>query len=169
LAGVLATVLATGAFGAVLCRGALFRAALFGAALAAILEAEFFAPVAFAPVLVAFGGIALLLFFEDLAAVVALAALRDVRARLLEALRLPAAPFFEVLEVLFLRVFCDTACARNCHAPVRCFFAETLQLNSKRVNAADRFSSEFAEYSTFSAKINDLAVFRAVFKRVGRY
>jgi hypothetical protein len=38
-----------------------------------------------------------------------------------------------------------------------------------RVNAADRFSSEFAEYSTFSAKINDLAVFGAVFKRVARY
>jgi hypothetical protein len=38
-----------------------------------------------------------------------------------------------------------------------------------RVNAADRFSSEFAEYSAFSAKINDLAVFRAVFKRVRRY
>jgi len=26
------------------------------------------------------------------------------------------------LEALFLRVFCDTACARNCHAPVRCFY-----------------------------------------------
>jgi hypothetical protein len=88
--------------------------------LAATFEAEFFAAVAFAPVLAVFEGIALL-FLEDLAAVVALAAVREVRERLLEALRLPAAPFFDGLEVLFLRVFCDTACARNCHAPVRCF------------------------------------------------
>jgi len=41
-------------------------------------------------------------------------------ARLLDALRLAAADFLD-LEVLLLRVFCDTACARNCHAPVRCF------------------------------------------------
>jgi hypothetical protein len=40
----------------------------------------------------------------------------------LVALRLAAAAFFEVFETLFLRVFCDTACARNCHAPVRCFY-----------------------------------------------
>src|ERR1700760_4699240 len=39
------------------------------------------------------------------------------------------------------------------------FFAETLLTGSMRLT----FSSEFAEYSTFSAKINDLAVFRAVF------
>src|SRR5689334_17702637 len=32
-----------------------------------------------------------------------------------------------------------------------------------RVNAADRFSSECAQYSTFSAKINDLADFRQGF------
>src|SRR5262249_60185534 len=70
--------------------------------------------------------------------------------------------FFDGLEVLFLRVFCDTACARNCHAPVRCFSRKP----SRRVKAADRFSSECAQYSTFSAKINDLAVFRPVF---GRY
>jgi len=46
----------------------------------------------------------------------------DVRARLLEAPRLTtAAAFLDVFEVLLVRVFCDTACARNCHAPVRCF------------------------------------------------
>jgi hypothetical protein len=43
------------------------------------------------------------------------------------------------------------------------FFAETLRFSLGRVNAADRFSSECAQYSTFSAKINDLADFRAVF------
>ena len=85
---------------------------MFAGALAATFE-----PVAFAAVLAVFWGIALL-FLEDLAAVVALGA---VRARLLDALRLAAAAFFDGLDVLFLRVFCDTACARNCHAPVRCF------------------------------------------------
>jgi hypothetical protein len=49
------------------------------------------------------------------------------------------------------------------------FFRGNPPVELRKVNAADRFSSEFAEYSTFSAKINDLAVFRAVFKRVGRY
>jgi len=61
------------------------------------------------------------LFFEDFAAEAFLAVrvfLREARARLLVALRLAAAAFFETLETLFLRVFCDTACARNCHAPV---------------------------------------------------
>jgi hypothetical protein len=89
-------------------------------------------------------GISLLLFFEDFAAetlVAFLVSLREVRARLLVALRLTAAAFLEAfdiealeaegldtealdteaLETLFLRVFCDTACARNCHAPVGCF------------------------------------------------
>jgi len=66
---------------------------------------------------------------EDLAAVVALA---GVRARLLDALRLAAAAFFDGLDVLFLRVFCDTACARNRRAPVRCFRGNPL----RRVNAA---------------------------------
>jgi len=64
------------------------------------------------------------LFFEDLAAEALVAvrlSLGEVRARLLVAPRLAAAAFFESLETLFLRVFCDTACARNCHAPVRCF------------------------------------------------
>jgi hypothetical protein len=106
--------------------------AVLGAALAAVFEAVAFEPVAFAAVLevevlevevlAVLDGIALLLFFEDFAAVAALPADRESRARLLDALRLAAAAFFEGLEVLFLRVFCDTACARNCHAPVRWFF-----------------------------------------------
>jgi hypothetical protein len=83
-------------------------------------------PDAFAPVFAVLFGIALLLFFEDLAAEV-LAAVRvsltGARARLLLALRLGAVAFLETLEALFLRVFCDTACARNCHAPV-CFSRE---------------------------------------------
>jgi hypothetical protein len=71
-------------------------------------------------------GIALLLFFEDLPAEaldteVLEALLREVLARLLVAPRLAAGAFFEfeLLETLFLRVFCDTACARNRRAPVR--------------------------------------------------
>ena len=61
-----------------------------------------------------------LLFFEDLVADAALwAALAGARARLLDALRWDAAVFLVSLEALGLRVFCDTACARNCHAPVR--------------------------------------------------
>jgi hypothetical protein len=68
-------------------------------------------------------GIALLLFFEDLPAEAFEAPLREVLARLLVAPRLAADAFFELLfellETLFLRVFCDTACARNRRAPVR--------------------------------------------------
>src|SRR6266571_5122632 len=84
-------------------------ATVFGAALAAVFAVLF--------------GIALLLFFEDLAAEALDAfrlSLREDRARLLVAPRLAAAAPFGLLEALFLRVFCDTACARNCHAPVRC-------------------------------------------------
>jgi hypothetical protein len=93
-------------------------------------------------------GIALLLFFEDLAEALLVealavellavelldvdvldAALTEVWARPLVAPRLAADGFFELLfepllellETLFLRVFCDTACARNRRAPVRCF------------------------------------------------
>jgi hypothetical protein len=101
----------------------------FGAVLAAAFEAVAFEPAAFAEVLAVFKGIALLLFFEDLEAC-ARSAVRalftEVRARLLVAPRLAAGGFFagldglaEALETLFLRVFCDTACARNCRAPVR--------------------------------------------------
>jgi hypothetical protein len=104
-----------------------FTAAL-GAVFAGAFEAVVFELAAFATVLAVLAvldGIALLLFFEDFAAE-AFPADRVSRARLLDALRLAAAAFFDGLEVLFLRVFCDTACARNCHAPVRWFFAETL-------------------------------------------
>jgi hypothetical protein len=50
----------------------------------------------------------------------------------LDALRLAAADFFDGLEVLFLRVFCDTACARNA-APLFDVFAETLSGGSMRL------------------------------------
>jgi hypothetical protein len=89
---------------------------------AATFEAVAFEPVAFAAVFAVLFGIALLLFFEDLAAEAFRASLGEVRTRPLVALRLAAAAFLEPLlvplEALFLRVFCDTACARNCHAPV---------------------------------------------------
>jgi hypothetical protein len=90
--------------------------------LAATFDAVVFAPVAFAAVLAVFSGIALLLFFEDFVAATFLATFTVALARPLVALRLAGAAFFDVLEALFLRVFCDTACARNCHAPVRCFY-----------------------------------------------
>jgi hypothetical protein len=106
-----------------------FRVA-FGAVFAGAFEATVFA-AAFATVLLAvLGGIALLLFFEDFAAAPAFA-VRESRARPLDALRLAAAAFLEGLEALFLRVFCDTACARNCHAPVRWFFTEAAKRSAK--------------------------------------
>jgi hypothetical protein len=101
----------TGAFGAIFA-GA-FEATVFEAAFAAVF----------------LDGIALLLFFEDFAAAPAFA-VRLTRARLLDALRLAAAAFFEGLEVLFLRVFCDTACARNCHAPCSMVFHGNLRKRS---------------------------------------
>jgi hypothetical protein len=116
-AGLAATGFTT-AFGAVF--GAAFEVAVFAAAIGAVLA------VLDVEVLAVLDGIALLLFFEDFAAAAALPAVRVSRARLLDALRLAAAAFLDGLEVLFLRVFCDTACARNCHAPVRWVFAETL-------------------------------------------
>jgi hypothetical protein len=90
--------------------------------LAATFEAVAFEPVAFAAVFAVLSGIELLLFFEDFVAAAFLASFTGALARPLVALRLAAAAFFEVFEALFLRVFCDTACARNCHAPVRCFY-----------------------------------------------
>jgi hypothetical protein len=78
-------------------------------------------------------GIELLLFFEDFAAAAFTAvrvSLTDARARLLVALRLTAAGFFETtfgdafaeafagLETLFLRVFCDTACRAGTATPL---------------------------------------------------
>jgi hypothetical protein len=101
----LAGAAATGAFGAAgLAAGALAAAGL--------------TTVAFAAGLAVLLGIALLLFFEDFAA----GALVVVRP--LDALRLAAATFLASLwealaEVLFLRVFCDTACARKLPRP--CF------------------------------------------------
>src|SRR6266436_5299688 len=130
---------------------AVFGAAVFGAVLAATLEALAFEPVAFAAVLAVLFGIALLLFLEDFAA----DAFREVRARLLVAPRLAAAAFLEALEALFLRVFCDTACARYCHAHFDVF----AEAHTKGSNRLTRFSSEFPEYSTFSVKINDLEDF----------
>src|SRR3974390_2017225 len=114
-AGLVATVAlgATG-FAAAFGAGAVLLTVLW-AVLAATFEAVAFEPVAFAAVFAVLFGIELLLFLEDLAAGA------FVRARLLDAPRLPAAAFLEALEVLFVRVLCDTACARNCHAPVGCF------------------------------------------------
>jgi hypothetical protein len=94
--------------------------------LEATFEAVAFEPVAFAAVFAVLFGIALLLFFEDFAAEALLAVRVSFRARLLVPPRLAAAAFLEPLEALFLRVFCDTACARNCHAPVRCFAREPI-------------------------------------------
>jgi hypothetical protein len=99
---------------------------------AGALEAEAFAaaPLAVATLLaLALLAFALVWVLEaEALAAVALAAVRvslaAVRERLL-ASRLAAdarlAPFD---ETLVLRVFCDTACAWNRHAPVRCFLRE---------------------------------------------
>jgi hypothetical protein len=117
--GLWATGLAA-AFGAAVFRGA-FKVEVLGAAF----EAVAFEPAALAEVFAVLLGIALLLFFEDLLADALEALLREegflreVRARLLVAPRLAADAFFELFEALFLRVFCDTACARNRRAPVR--------------------------------------------------
>jgi hypothetical protein len=90
----------------------------------AAFEAVAFETVAFAAVFAVLSGIGLLLFFEDFVAWALTAArvsLGEVRAELLVALRPAAAAFLEDLLVLFLplRDLCDTACARNYHAPVR--------------------------------------------------
>jgi hypothetical protein len=105
-------------------------------------------------------GIALLLFFEDLPAEAFEAPLREVLARLLVAPRLPADAFFELLfvllfellETLFLRVFCDTACARNRRAPVR---VSREPLGPSSGHNQDSVV-ECAYNSTFSVKINGL-------------
>jgi hypothetical protein len=106
-------------------------------------------------------GIALLLFFEDLAEAFAAllgegGLLREVLARLLVAPRLAADAFFELLfellETLFLRVFCDTACARNRRAPVR---VSREPLGPSSGHNQDSVV-ECAYNSTFSVKINGL-------------
>jgi hypothetical protein len=124
----------------------------FGADLGAAFEAVAFEPAAFAEVLAVLLGIALLLFFEDLPAEALVALLREVLARLLVAARLTADAFFVLLETLFLRVFCDTACARNRRAPVRVSREPLGPL--KRHNRIR--SIECAYNSTFSVKINGL-------------
>ena len=129
----------------------------FGADLAdfaAAFEAVAFEPAAFAEVFAVLLGIALLLFFEDLAEALAAVrrSLREVRARLLVAPRLAADAFFELLEALLLRVFCGTACARNRRAPVRCFTGTPGGLKRAQQDSV----VECAYNSTFSVKINGL-------------
>jgi hypothetical protein len=121
-AGLARTLPATGFAAGLVAFAAVLPMEALGAVLGAAFEAVVFEPAAFAEVFVVLLGIALLLFFEDLAAEALVAVrvfLREVRARLLVAPRLAADAFFALLETLFLRVFCDTACARNRRAPVR--------------------------------------------------
>jgi hypothetical protein len=135
--------------------------AVLGAVLGAAFEAVAFEPAAFAEVFAVLLGIALLLFFEDLAAE-ALGAVRpplgEVRARLLVAPRLAADAFFALLETLFLRVFCDTACARNRRAPVR---VSREPVRSAKAGTTRIRSIECAYNSTFPAKINGLCPIEA--------
>ena len=126
-----------------------------------------FEPVAFAAVLAVLFGIALLLFFEDLAAEALVAvrgSFKEVRARLLVAPRLTAAAFLVTLEALFLRVFCDTACARNCHAPVRCFSREP----SGAIHAADGFGLNVPNIAHFPQKSMVYALYGALGRRFWR-
>jgi hypothetical protein len=171
LAGVLAMV-----FGAVF--GAAFEIDGFetGVFEAGALEAACFKPVAFAAVFAVLFGIALLLFFEDLAAdaLAVRPSLREVRARLLVAPRLTAAVFLLTLEALFLRVFCDTACARNCHAPVRCFSREPIGAKSGLTGSANvpniahfpQKSTIYAQGGAFGRQFADQTGVRVKPKRV---
>ncbi|HXI05419.1 MAG TPA: hypothetical protein VNJ49_03670 [Bradyrhizobium sp.] len=86
------------------------------AVFATAFEADDFNAAAFATVLAFLDDIALLLL-EDFAAAAFLATFTDALARPFE-LRLAAAVFFVVLEALCLRVFCDTACARETATPL---------------------------------------------------
>ena len=126
----------------------------------ATFEAVVFEPVAFAAVLAVLSGIELLLFFEDFVADAFLAFI-DALARPLVALRLTVAAFFVVFEALFLRVFCDTACARNRRAPVR---VSREPLGPSSGHNQDSVV-ECAYNSTFSVKINGLCLIPA---RLGR-
>jgi hypothetical protein len=110
------------ALGAATLEATAFGAAAFTGGLAATFEAVAFEAVAFAAVLAVFSGIALLLFFEDFVADAFLAVLTGALARPLAALRLAEAAFLVVLEALFLRVFCDTACARKLPRPCSMFY-----------------------------------------------
>jgi hypothetical protein len=111
-------------FGATAALGATFGGAAFTGVLAAIFEAVAFEPVAFAAVFAVLSGIALLLFFEDFVAATFRATFTVALARPLVALRLAGAAFLVVLEALFLRVFCDTACARKLPRPCSMFLRE---------------------------------------------
>src|ERR1700704_5183714 len=128
--GATATGLATGLLATAGLTAALVTetlATVFGAVLEATFEAGAFEPVAFAAVFAVLLGIALLLFFEDFPAEALVAvrvSFREARARLLVALRRTAAAFLETLEALFLRVFCDTACARKLPRPCSMFSRE---------------------------------------------
>jgi hypothetical protein len=102
-------------------------------------------------------GIALLLFFEDLAAAtfallrVSLTdVLTETLARPLVAVRLAATAFFEAgfeevfdgeafaaFTTLFLRVFCDTACARNLTRPCLMIKRGTRQGHSSGTTGSD--------------------------------
>jgi hypothetical protein len=108
----------------------LFAPVLCETGLAATFEAEAFEPVAFAAVFAVLFGIELLLFLEGLAA----DALAVFRESFTEALAwplvaprlMPAAAFLEAFEVLFVRDFCDTACARELPRPCSVFSREPI-------------------------------------------
>jgi hypothetical protein len=127
-------------------------------------EATVFEPVAFAAVFAVLCGIRLLLFFEDFVAATLRASFTEVLPWPLVALRATAAAFFEVLEALFLRVFCDTACARKLPRPCSMFYGN---LGAKTVGMAN-FSfyvpniAHFAQKTMIYARFGPLeGVFRS--------
>jgi len=137
-------------------------------------------------------GIALLLFFEEVslgdltAATFALlrVSLTDARARPLVArpfggLWLTAAVFFEagfeetfdgeafaVFKILFLRVFCDTACARELSRP--CLMIKRGTRQGQHSGTTGSSYSNCAYNSTFPAKINGLCPVAASSEAIGR-
>jgi hypothetical protein len=133
---------------------AVFDAAILEAAVfeAAAFEAAVFEAAALADILAVLLGISPLLALEDLVAE-PLAAVRvtrvAVRARALFAPRLAA----DAVEVFFLRVFCDTACAWIMPRPIGCFHRGPC--GPEAVENVVKLRKR-AQYSTFPAKINDL-------------
>ncbi|KIZ42151.1 hypothetical protein OO17_13405 [Rhodopseudomonas palustris] len=115
-----------------------FATDVFGAAAFETFEAE------------AFTAVDLAAFALAVFALVEGASLVEVGERLLVAPRLADGAFFEAFETLFLRVFCDTACAWRLHAPVHAFTGTC----PGRKSACQAL--ECAYNSTFPAKINDL-------------
>jgi hypothetical protein len=82
-------------------------------------------------------------------------------APVLLAVALAAAVFFEALEILFLRVFCDTACAWILPRPCLIFIKrEPGRAKNERHHTVQLL--ECAYNSTFPAKINDLCPLAAV-------